>query len=279
MPPESSYEKVPAHISAMRRMLSPEQRRAVSLSLWAVRECTDYVLPSFWRNNRRLEACRDRHKGERCFIFGNGPSIGDMDLTVLKGETVFTLNRGYLLFPRMGFKPKYHVTINPLVVTQNAEELAGLNVDEQFIAWDMRSHFRGGFKPTFIRQVRGPWFGENLPHGLWGGHTVTYAALQIAYFMGFSQVVLLGVDHRFSTQGPPNSLHVSDEPDRNHFDPNYFGPGTHWHLPDLAESRRAYQLADIFYRNDGRIVLDATVGGALDVFPKTSLEEVLIGEP
>lgn len=260
------------------RILSSQQRRTLALSGWAASELVDLARPSFWRNHRRLEACRDRHKGGRCFILGNGPSLADTDLTSLRGEIVFSLNRGYLIFPRLGFTPAYHVAINPLVVQQSGEELSGLEVDELFVAWDQRRHVGRNPRTTFVRQVRGPWFGRDLAHGLWGGYTVTYAALQIAYFMGFKEVVLLGVDHRFVTEGEPNALHISTGPDQNHFDPNYFGPGVRWHLPDLTNSTLAYRLADIFYRADGRRILDATVNGALDVFPKAELADLVCRE-
>jgi hypothetical protein len=262
-------------LHAAYRHLSAEQRRSIALTSWTAGELVDLVRPSFWRNHRKVEACRERHKGQRCFILGNGPSLAEADLASLRGEIVFTLNRGYLAFPRMGFTSTYHVAINPLVVEQSAAEIAALNVDELFVAWDMRHSFAARPLATYVRLVRGPWFGENLPHGLWGGHTVTYAALQIAYFMGFDEVVLLGVDHRFSTQGEPNALQVSTGPDRDHFDPEYFGAGIRWHLPDLATSTLAYRLADVFYRTDGRVILDATKGGALDVFPKVDLGSVL----
>ncbi len=270
-----STDSRPSISRVARRLLTSDQRRSLSLTTWAMAESLDLVRPSYWRNQRKLESCHDRHKGERCFILGNGPSLAETDFSLLRGETVFTLNRGYLIYPQMGFTPRYHVAINPLVVEQNSSELAGLHVDELFVAWDLRRYMKRGTHTTFVRQVRGPWFGTNLAHGLWGGHTVTYATLQIAYYMGFKEVVFLGVDHRFVTEGDPNSLHVSTGPDRNHFDPNYFGPGVRWHLPDLKMSEIAYRLADVFYQADGRTILDATVNGALDVFPKVNLKEIV----
>ena len=71
---------------------------------------------------------------------------------------------------------------------------------------------------------------------------MTYVALQIAYFMGFSQVVLIGVDHRFKTKGPAHTECILPGDDPNHFDPSYFGHGFRWHLPDLEMSTLAYQL-------------------------------------
>jgi hypothetical protein len=100
------------------------------------------------------------------------------------------------------------------------------------------------------------------------GFTVTYVALQLAFFMGFQQVVLVGVDHNFTTQGPANSTVVSQGDDPNHFSGAYFGKGFRWQLPDLEGSERAYKMACQAYTQAGRQVLDATVGGKLTIFPK-----------
>ena len=41
-----------------------------------------------WRRDtvRRLQALKDSHRGERCFIIGNGPSLKQTDLSRLRGE-------------------------------------------------------------------------------------------------------------------------------------------------------------------------------------------------
>jgi len=76
------------------------------------------------------------------------------------------------------------------------------------------------------------------------------------------------VDHNFTTQGPANATVVSQGDDPNHFTPGYFGKGFRWQLPDLDGSERAYHLARQAYTQAGRRVVDATVGGKLQIFPK-----------
>jgi len=86
--------------------------------------------------------------------------------------------------------------------------------------------------------------------------------------MGFSEVILIGVDHNFATKGKPNTTITSEGDDPNHFDPKYFGKGFRWQLPDLETSEIAYRMARNAFEADGRKVVDATVGGKLTVFPK-----------
>jgi hypothetical protein len=92
--------------------------------------------------------------------------------------------------------------------------------------------------------------------------------MQLAYHLGFQKVILIGVDHAFTTQGKPHETIVSQGDDHNHFSPNYFGRGFRWQLPDLETSEIAYRLARKAFEADGREILDATIGGKLTVFPK-----------
>ncbi|MBN2147597.1 MAG: hypothetical protein JW726_09420, partial [Anaerolineales bacterium] len=97
---------------------------------------------------------------------------------------------------------------------------------------------------------------------------------QLAYYMGFQEAILVGVDHNFQTKGPANQAIVSDGDDPNHFAPNYFGKGFKWQLPDLEGSERAYHLARQAYEGSGRRILDATVGGKLTIFPKVDYQSL-----
>lgn len=223
---------------------------------------------------QRLKAMRDVHHGERCFIIGNGPSLRNMDLGHLKGEFTFGVNRIYLAFPDWGFPVTYYLSMNDLVIEQCAQDIRALPMPK-FLAW--RSHAR--IQPTGDMQFiytsyTGPKFAGDVSGRVWEGATVTYVALQLAFHMGFQKAILIGVDHNFTTQGPANATVVSEGDDPNHFNPGYFGKGFRWQLPDLDTSERAYRMALEAYRRAGRQVVDATVGGKLQVFPKVDYESL-----
>ncbi len=209
------------------------------------------------------------HKGERCFIIGNGPSLKQTDLTKLKGEFTFGMNRIYLLFPELGFTTTYFASINDLVIEQCADDIATLPIPK-FIAWRSNRHFQR-FPENMIflyTTYTGPRFSYNMTRRIWEGATVTNVALQLAFYMGFEKVILIGVDHNFTDKGQANKTVVSTGDDPNHFSGNYFGKGFRWQLPDLDTSEIGYKKARDAYQKAGREVLDATVGGKLTVFPK-----------
>jgi hypothetical protein len=101
--------------------------------------------------------------------------------------------------------------------------------------------------------------------------------MQLAFYLGFEQVILIGVDHSFKTKGTPNKTVVSEGNDESHFDSRYFGKGFRWQLPDLDTSEQAYLRARKNYEKAGRQILDATVGGQLTVFPKVDFDEFFAG--
>jgi hypothetical protein len=229
-----------------------------------------------WRREsiRKLSLLKDAHKGERCFLIGNGPSLKHTDLSRLKNDFSFGFNRIFLAAEELNFSPSCLVSINDLVIQQSAREFQALKMPK-FFAWrsrewvgmDTNTHFlyTSYTTPKFARDVRGR---------VWEGATVTNVALQLAYFIGFSTVILVGVDHSFATKGTPNTTVQSEGDDPNHFSAAYFGKGFRWQLPDLETSELAYRMARKAYEADGRQVLDATIGGKLEVFPKVAYDSL-----
>ncbi|WP_231969344.1 6-hydroxymethylpterin diphosphokinase MptE-like protein [Mycobacterium sp. E735] len=281
MKPEEQHVKVvgPRKTSWMGRMLvgilgSPPARafiRSVSFCLaWLHYSFT----PAGRANRAYIRQFKDIHVGERCVIIGNGPSLRNTDLSLLREAYTFGLNRIYLLFDEVGFETTYHVAVNRHVVEQCVDDFRNIKAP-LFTIFLNRAFLDGAPDTAYLYSVVGPWFARDVTRGIWEGCTVTYVAMQLAYYMGFSEVVLVGVDHRFAVSGAPNQLVESTGPDASHFDPRYFAKGFKWQLPDLANSEVAYALARKAFENDGRRIIDATVGGALSIFPKVPLEEAL----
>jgi len=233
-----------------------------------------------WRREsiRRLAALKDIHKDKRAFVIANGPSLKYTDMSRLKNEFTFGMNRIYLMFPGLGFSTTYLTVVNDLVIEQTAGELAALSLPK-FLAWRSRRHFPANLPinrlPTFLyTSYTGPRFATDVRGRVWEGATVTNVTLQLAFHMGFQQVILIGVDHNYNTKGKPNATVISQGDDPNHFSPSYFGKGFRWQLPDLETSEVGYAMAREAYRKAGREILDATIGGKLTIFPKVDYDSL-----
>jgi hypothetical protein len=247
-------------------------------ALWrAIQYPSAFLHP--WRRESisRLTALKDKYGGERCFIIGNGPSLRNTDVSKLKDEYTFGMNRVYLAFEEWGFQTSFLVSVNDLVIEQCVDDFLALDMP-RFFSWRARKFFpRETFQsenvPTFLfTTYTGPKFAPDATGRMWEGATVTFACLQLAFHMGFEQVILIGVDHTFAAKGKPNTTVVSQGDDLSHFDPRYFGKGFRWQLPDLDTSERGYWMARQAYQTAGREVLDATIGGQLEVFPKVEYD-------
>lgn len=229
-----------------------------------------------WRRDtiQNLASLKDSHRGERCFIIGNGPSLKQTDLSRLKGEYSMGMNRIYMLFPEIDFRPTFYLSVNDLVVEQCAQDIQGLKMP-RFVSWRARKWLTPEENLFFLYTTyTGPKFAKDIRGRLWEGATVTFVALQVAFYLGFDKVILIGVDHNFETKGKPNTTIVSQGDDPNHFNPGYFGKGFRWQLPDLETSERGYALARKTYEAAGRQVVDATVGGNLRIFPRVDYESL-----
>lgn len=215
--------------------------------------------------------------GCRCIVMGNGPSLKEMDLNRLAKEYTFGLNRISLMTEELGFGPTFLAAINRYVLEQFSKEIRELDC-LKFLNWSYRGPFLG--EPNTVFVETGPNLDPtgDLRRGYYAGAgTVTVFALEAAYYLGFSEVVLIGVDHSYHSEGTPNRAVVAQTEDRSHFSKDYFGPGVIWQLPDLAAMERGYRKIRELYSQGERLIVDATLGGKLEVFPKVSLHSHLDG--
>ena len=261
-------------------MTNQKLKKIIPPAIWGVASNTRYAIqraaqwpeanlhPLRRASIQQLEQLKDIHRGQRGFIIGNGPSLKRTDLSQLKNELSFGMNRIYLLFPKLGFMTNYYLSVNSLVIEQCNHDIRSLLIPK-FLSWRSRHLIQPTEDMIFLHTTyTGPKFAHDARGRLWEGATVTYVALQLAYHMGFEQIILIGVDHSFSTKGKPNTTIVSQEDDPDHFDAGYFGKGFRWQLPDLKTSEIAYRMARDAYTQDGREILDATIDGKLTIFPK-----------
>jgi hypothetical protein len=182
-------------------------------------------------------------------------------LTFLRKYPTFGTNRIYLLD---SFTPTYYASVNPLVIEQSAAEIDAMDCTK-FIRAELADKIAGAF-PLYSAQV--VTFSKDPLKYVYEGFTVTYVCMQLAYWMGFTTALLVGVDHRFTVEGQPNQEVVSQGDDPNHFAPDYFGKGVVWNNPDLARSEQAYRVAKLNFEHDGRKIVNLTPRSALDVFER-----------
>ena len=213
--------------------------------------------------------------GERVVLIGNGPSLNHTNLDLLDNQYTIGLNRIYLLFEHLGYQTTFFVCVNKNVIEQFAEDIGKIRCIK-FLSEYAAGRISIGKSDFLMKSVPKVGFKEDLSNHCWHeGWTVTYCGMQLAYHLGFSEVVLIGVDHHFQNSGDANKETKETSPDVNHFSPDYFGPGVIWQYPDLDRSEKSYNMAKKVFEKNGRRIVDCTVDGRLRVFTKDRLENVL----
>ena len=122
-----------------------------------------------------------------------------------------------------------------------------------------------------------PRFSTNPAQRIYAGQSVTTMNLQLAYFMGFTEVILIGMDFSYSVpeSSEIDGVHITsmgDDP--NHFHPDYFGKGKVWKDPKLDRVLANYALAKQMFESDDRRIINATPGGRLDLFDRVPFTEL-----
>jgi len=215
----------------------------------------------------RVELLKNRHQGERCYLVCNGPSLNKMDLGPLRKETVIGLNKIFLGLKQFAFYPRYYVAVNPKVIEQSHAQIQQLNC-VKFLSQAGRKYLKEDGLTYFLQTDGQGHFSKDLTQTVHEGWTVTHVALQVAYYLGFQEVIIIGMDHRYQFQGQPNEARVLNGPDPNHFSSDYFGHGQQWDNPDLQNAESAYREARRAFETDGRKIYDATLDGACTIFEK-----------
>jgi hypothetical protein len=227
-----------------------------------------------WLSRKKLRSLKDKYLEQKAVILCNGPSLLKTDFSLLEGVFTFGLNKINLLFDKHDFRPSCVVAVNKFVIEQNAEYYNHTDIPI-FINSISRSLIKLRPNVTFLHHCSQYKFAQDCSISMNTGPTVTFSALELAFHMGFSEVAIIGCDHNFVDKGISNSVVVSSEKDKNHFDPNYFAGGVKWNLPDLSASENFYTLAHETFLLADRKIFNCTEGGKLEIFPRTSLLEFL----
>jgi hypothetical protein len=204
--------------------------------------------------------------------------LNHVDFEQLTDVYTFGLNKINLMFSRQKYRPSCIVAINSNVLEQNKDFYSETEIPLFLDRHALDVGISMNQESAFLFSSNFPAFYQNCTSAVFQGYTVTYVALQLAFHMGFSSVALVGCDHSYGQPEIANTAQVFDGEDRWHFDNAYFSKGQTWDTPDLLSSELYYSKARDVYELAGRTLIDATVNGALNVFPKVDLADFLTGE-
>jgi len=241
-------------------------------------------------NARKLAAYQNCHEGQRCFLIGNGPSLTTADLDLLAGEKSIGCNMVYKVFDKTAWRPTYHCITESAYAKRYAREFAD-NIHTPFFT---TKSCRKAMPVCPADTV----YAENLStrdyyvHGNLLDYYVTPFAsvmvfmLELAIYMGFREIYLLGVDNTNSLrsgghfiQGYENDevIHANIRRVQKQLDAKTLSAEEAGNY-QVLRAQNAYRLIGEYAKAHGIRICNATRGGNLEIFPRVTLEEILAAE-
>lgn len=222
---------------------------------------------------KRLSEFKNIHKGQRCFIVCTGPSLTFQDLELIKNEYSFGMNSILRIYDKTSWRPTYYGIQDKLVYEKMASDVnateqtmfvsdeivkTGLPVPKNVIIFPLNlfGHEYFNFKHPKFK------FSTDVCANVYDGFSITYSLMQIAHYMGFTEIYLLGCDCSYAKD--PEKQHFVAS---GHIDPNASLVG--------GLQSQAYKKAKEFCDSHNMKIYNATRGGYLEIFERVKLEEAI----
>lgn len=234
--------------------------------------------------DRKVAGVKNIHKDEACFIIGNGPSLTPNDLDSIAGTKIpsFAANSIFKIFDKTKWRPTYLVYQDQQVIDGLANMFTELSnsCEKMFVRRDVYKQIAPDLLnsnklilPRLVMHIRKDKyydFSDNLENCAYDGCTVTYFMIQIAYYMGFKKIYLIGVDHNFPIMLDENDNVITNNEVKMHCfdDPKHIvlNPAR------VLETTFAYRSARKFLDTHNVEIYNATRGGKLEEFKRINVD-------
>lgn len=218
---------------------------------------------------------KDRYKDKRCFIVATGPSLKISDLELIKNEYSFGMNSIPKLYGDTEWRPTYFGIQDNNVFSKMQTIIAEAysNENNVFISSTIKDSFEcpsnyyvfpydAVYHDNQLEiEKYFSLFSDDIYSVVFDGYSITYSLIQIAIYMGFKEIYLLGVDCSYK-RGAKNHVVESGNDDKNE-EKNY------------EKMITGYRAAKEYADANGIRIVNCTCGGMLEVFPRMNLEDVL----
>lgn len=245
-------------------------------------------------NRDKIRSLQGKYEGKRIFLIGNGPSLKACDLDLIQGEYSFACNRIPLIYKETAWRPTFYIGTDGEYIKVHNGDLTLVEKEEKtehifFTARDMEltQHImRTVYFPMIDRYEIPADFSFDIQKGVYDARTVVYMALQIIVYMGFCEIILLGMDGGMPTKTGEDGRRIIDYSKPVHFSEEYDDENMKRFLnswvdfdhPKACGMRDFAQVwSEVKYFLDLKNVkvLNATRGGRVEAYRRVDLEELL----
>lgn len=230
-----------------------------------------------------LRKFKNSHKGNRCFIIGSGPSLSVSDLDLLKDEYTFASNKIFTVFHKTAWRPTFYVVSDNDITPEMYEY--SIKFDSQTKAKFFPANFRDGCSgenpDAFFYNYVGcdttgkipPVFSDDIARYVAEGFSVAYVAMQIAVYMGFTEIYLLGLDFSWPIyKDCAGNIYENGQAKHRFYEDNH--EDDEISIPNVELMEKAYKQAERYCDEYGIGIYNATRGGKLEIFKRVNFDEL-----
>ena len=230
----------------------------------------------------RLQELKNISDNEICFLIGNGPSLSPDDLTVLHKNHVkcFSSNRIYNTYNETPWRTDFIVSEDEFVLDEIKDKIDSLECKYKFIPIHL-NWYKGinidkayYFNLTVYKDGDIKKFSEDIADSIVCRGTVITTCAQIAIYMGFKKLYLLGVDHNFSRMTDKAGNLIIDNTVKDHYGVEKNADKNTKGIFNVDNATQAFIDLKAFAGEHGVEIFNATRGGKLEVFPRVDFDTI-----
>ncbi|MCM1577246.1 MAG: DUF115 domain-containing protein [Ruminococcus sp.] len=224
-----------------------------------------------WVDKRyiKLKEFEGIHEGERCFIVCTGPSLTIDDVNMLKDEYTFAMNSGFKLYNKTDWRASYYVVADKMAFNSLSKNQNFNNINNRFISDEIANQAISNEKDIvvpssvsdFLKYGYPLKFSDDVYSIMYNGGTIVFNILQIAVYMGFKEVYLIGCDCNYSGENRHSAAVEYKEEISVHNIENAM--------------IKTYKVAQSYCESHENFkIYNATRGGMLEVFPRVDFDSL-----
>ena len=233
-----------------------------------------------WDNSKKIKSLKGAFAGKRLFIVGNGPSLTVEDLEKLKGEYTFAANGIINMYGKTSWRPTFFIISDVLAMENLFKNLPSSEAEYSFFKLDYKKYLeKGKEKNPILYRSRSaffdnypPNFSEDPSRCVYCSATVSYLSLQLAFYFGFTDIYLLGMDHTYPLQRTKKGLQLRSVSNHCYQEPRKDGDECYFAGLDVVEDSFVYCKGIAEKR--GIRVYNATRGGELEIFERIDFDSL-----
>ncbi|WP_020589009.1 6-hydroxymethylpterin diphosphokinase MptE-like protein [Desulfobacter curvatus] len=236
-----------------------------------------------YRTYPELKKFKGIHKAQRCVIVANGPSLTMDDLNTISeyNEISFGVNGIHKAGTKSSWRPDYYVLSDINYTNYERDKIIGYDSKTKFVLDGAHKFWEKDvpenvykFYCSTVYSLKSIDVSDEIEYGIYVGMTVIHVCLQIAMYMGFDEIYLLGADTTsYNTKGRSHFIERSEYVDE--------ALSKRTNHPDLDIQRvvLGYKSIKKFADVRGIRIYNATRGGALEVFERKEFDKLFHYHP